>query len=233
MVLLTIPERWAWLEILTYCARYRTSGHVTRGVRSAVASATPKLLAKLVQVRLLDEAEDGWKVHDWDEYNPKDPTAAARAKRYRDRDTTRDEHRNDTVTADRDAAVTRTAPRARASAAVPRPQPQELRGEGEIKRQALTGPTNGAHAEEPANEYLITKLLILIGNHADPGTEHILRTLANKLPDNSLAKVTESLDQRRPRPTNRAAYTIAALQAEHDARTAAAGDDSEKEGARS
>jgi hypothetical protein len=110
-------ERWAFLELMSYCARYRTRGKVPED---------SSLLPRKVGVRLLKKAEDsGWIerkngarfIHDWDVYNPADPTAAERKRRQRDRDKT--------VTADRDNGVTVTPPRARARARVPVPSPRE------------------------------------------------------------------------------------------------------------
>ena len=134
IVQLTRTERWAWLEILAYCARYRTQGFVTSGVREAVSAATPRLLTKMAELRLLDVVDGGWKVHDWNDYNPLDATAAERQRRYRDRNADRDTTVTDTVTptvtsdvtrndSDRNENVTVTAPRARASAPVPVPSP--------------------------------------------------------------------------------------------------------------
>ncbi len=124
VVQLARSERWTWLEILCYCAHYKTNGHVLANVREVVPSAKTTLVEKLVSVRLLDKTEDGWKVHDWDDYNPSDPTAADRAKRYRDRNANRDATVTTNVTNGVTETVTRTAPRARASAPVPVPSPE-------------------------------------------------------------------------------------------------------------
>ncbi len=129
LVELARSDRWTWLEILAYCARYKTEGRVPSAIREAVPAASPKLLARFVDVGLLDEHEHGLEVHDWRDYNPKDPTAADRVKRYR--------HRNGGVTepvtealhdrnVERNAGVTVTAPRALAGARGPsRPLPVE------------------------------------------------------------------------------------------------------------
>jgi len=56
--------------------------HYTYAVGPKVARHLPALL----EAGLLEESADGWiGVHDWTEWQPKDPTAAARSKRYRDR----------------------------------------------------------------------------------------------------------------------------------------------------
>jgi hypothetical protein len=86
-------DRWTWLEVLAYCARYRTEGKVPPGVHEAVPAATPKTLQKYVQAGLLDEDETGLRVHDWSDFNPKDPTKAQRQARWRA------SHRDDDVDA--------------------------------------------------------------------------------------------------------------------------------------
>ncbi len=123
-------QRWIWVEILCYCARFRTEGRVPAEVREVVPSADKNLLKRLVEVGLLDEDGDAWKVHDWDEYNPADPTAALRAKRYRDRNANRDGDRDATVTDD----VTQTAPRARASTPVPVPSPKVSKSSSAVRQ---------------------------------------------------------------------------------------------------
>lgn len=51
----------------------------------AVGPRAARHLDTLLEARLL-EAEDGWiRVHDWADWQPKDPTAAERSRRYRDR----------------------------------------------------------------------------------------------------------------------------------------------------
>jgi hypothetical protein len=85
LVGLARSDRWTWLEVLAYCARYRTEGKVPPGVHEAVPAATAKTLQKYVQAGLLDEDETGLRVHDWSDFNPKDPGAADRMKRVRER----------------------------------------------------------------------------------------------------------------------------------------------------
>ena len=86
LMALTPTERWAWIELLCYCARYRTDGNVPPNIVTACPSMSSKCLRKLVDLHLLDDLPDGSiRIHDWAEYNPKDPTAADRMRRYRDR----------------------------------------------------------------------------------------------------------------------------------------------------
>jgi hypothetical protein len=46
----------------------------------------PKKIARFVSLGLLDELEPGsWEVHEWAKYQPNDPTAAERKRRWRAR----------------------------------------------------------------------------------------------------------------------------------------------------
>jgi hypothetical protein len=85
---LTRGDRWTWLEILLYCARYRTGGNLPASIAEVVPKATPPFLGRCYEIHLLDvraDGEEGYVVHDWETYNPKDPTGADRVRRYRDR----------------------------------------------------------------------------------------------------------------------------------------------------
>ena len=118
LVRLSRPDRWTWLEILAYCARYRTSGEVPISVGEAVKYASPAFLNRCFELHLLDHSEHGtedYHVHDWESYNPKDPTAADRMQRHRNRNAKRNDDRND--------AVTETVTRAQAAARIPSPSP--------------------------------------------------------------------------------------------------------------
>jgi len=70
-------DRWAWLEILEYCAAYQTGGHIPNAIQDVVPHATPALVEKCVQAGLLDRfptgspgSQNGYQVHDWLDYNP-------------------------------------------------------------------------------------------------------------------------------------------------------------------
>ena len=63
-------------------------------------------------------------------------------------------------------------------------------------------------------ELAVQKLLGAVGSDADEGTEFILKALARRLPEASLAKVLESLATNRGEVRNRAGYAVAALQSE-------------------
>jgi hypothetical protein len=70
IVQLTPKDRWTWLELLCYCARYRTGGRVPAGIAEVVRGTTPAFLARCERLRLLEAAAGGdFLVHDWQIYN--------------------------------------------------------------------------------------------------------------------------------------------------------------------
>lgn len=114
---LTRLQRWTWVEILLYCARFKTAGVIPKEIQEGVREATPSLLTKLEEIGLVDQENGVIHIHDWHAYNPQDPTAALRMERYR--------NRNQDRNTDRNGAVTEPSPRARASAGGPVPSPKE------------------------------------------------------------------------------------------------------------
>ena len=113
-------ERWTWLEILTYCARQNNGGRIPKAISDVLRHVTNDFLERCVKAGLLDHHEDGYQVHDWLEYNPRDPTGALRQQRYRN--ATRNGQVTGNVT---DENVTNVTPRARTRARVPSPTPTE------------------------------------------------------------------------------------------------------------
>lgn len=87
-------DRWTWLEILLYCARFKTAGVVPETVGEVVKRATPAFLNRCYELHLLDLDGEEYRVHDWDAYNPSDATAADRMRRYRKRNADRNADRN-------------------------------------------------------------------------------------------------------------------------------------------
>ena len=80
-------ERWTWMEVLCYVARQNNGGHVPPSIHQVLRHATPTFLTRCHELGLLD-VEEGtgvYVVHDWEEYNPKDKTAADRQRRFRQR----------------------------------------------------------------------------------------------------------------------------------------------------
>jgi hypothetical protein len=132
------PEKWALLELFSYCARYRTKGRVPTDRTLLPRSVTTRLLDRAIEAGWLDQRENGdlW-VHDWATYNPPDPTNAERQRRFRERhgrngagvtdavtDGVTDAVTSD-VTPPVTSGVTESLPRARARAPVPVPSPRE------------------------------------------------------------------------------------------------------------
>ena len=145
MLALDRNDRWTWLEILCFCARNSGGTHagtVPANIGEVLRYATPRFLRKCVEIGLLDEHAEGLKVHDWAEYNPKDPTNAVRQQRYRERHRNgqvTDETVTDTVTGD----VTNVTPRA---TRVPVPYPLTT-----ASNEAAAS-ANAAAAEPPTDE---------------------------------------------------------------------------------
>lgn len=88
-----------WLRLLLYCARFRTGGVVTDVVLRHLRVKN-ELLSVFVSVSLLDENDGVFEVHDWNAYNPTDPSNAERQARYRARQS---EDRNGSRNADSNA----------------------------------------------------------------------------------------------------------------------------------
>lgn len=82
---LTFKERWVWMDLLCYCARYQTDGWLPENIREHVAGSTDKFLHRCHSLELLDDETEGWRIHDWSTYAPKDPTAAERQAAWRRR----------------------------------------------------------------------------------------------------------------------------------------------------
>lgn len=117
---LSLPrkDRWTWMELLTYVARQNNGGHVPDGICDVLRWVTPAFLETCLEAGLLDRDEGGYAVHDWDDYNQKDPSAAERMRRYRER------KRDDCVTGSVTEPVTDdVTPPARARARGPSPTP--------------------------------------------------------------------------------------------------------------
>lgn len=76
-------EKWSLVELFAYCARYRTEGRVPSDLALLPRAVTSKLIGKAEASGFLEQRDGGLWVHDWEDYNPSDPTAADRARRYR------------------------------------------------------------------------------------------------------------------------------------------------------
>jgi hypothetical protein len=132
---LTDSEFRSLLGLWSYCARRKNEGRFKADEMQWAIYVTSKGPANVLQSHLQRFIEVGlivprggksnlYEVKDWAHYQPKDPTAAERQKRYRDRN------------AERNATVTEALPRARASRPVP----------------SLEISTNSSELQQPARE---------------------------------------------------------------------------------
>lgn len=84
-----------WAKLLGRCARYRTDGHVPAGILVGIR-VKPGDLDRFTALGLLDSSNGSEPtVHDWSDYNPKDPTKADRQARWRAKQASTDDTRVD------------------------------------------------------------------------------------------------------------------------------------------
>lgn len=77
-------DRWAWVELLCYCARQGEHGRIPEGVGDVLRNVTPAFLNNCTAAGLLDIEPDGTRwIHDWDIYNGS--TVTERVAAYLDR----------------------------------------------------------------------------------------------------------------------------------------------------
>jgi hypothetical protein len=96
---LTDAEFRVWIRLLCHCARHRRSV-VDAATRRELRGLGPRRIARFVSLGLLDELAPGaYAVHEWTQFQPKDPTAAARKARWRGRVTSVANGRSDTASA--------------------------------------------------------------------------------------------------------------------------------------
>ncbi len=105
------------LAILLYCMEQRTLGLITEGAVRTRRCYSRKSLQLLLDRGLLHACAEGYTVHDWQQWNLSDSTAAERQRRHRARLASRDKSVTDTVTrpvTNRDETVTLARADARA-----------------------------------------------------------------------------------------------------------------------
>lgn len=69
----------AWVRMISYSCSQLTDGVIPTAIARTIT--TPSMLRRLTAVRLLEQVENGWKVHDFSAYNPtRSDVEAARAK---------------------------------------------------------------------------------------------------------------------------------------------------------
>ena len=76
-------ERWTWIGLLCYSARYKTDGYLPVNVAEHVKGASPRFIIRLVELGLLDVPNGDLRIHDWERYCPKDPTKTERQAKWR------------------------------------------------------------------------------------------------------------------------------------------------------
>lgn len=128
--LLTDREFRVHVRVLCYCARYKTEGAVPLSVFTAVRGLTLRVKDRFLALGLWDERDGNLFVHNFEKYNPRDPTKAARQARWRENrnapvDTRVDGDVDTRVDAPVDGGVDGgvDTPHARARARVPSPTP--------------------------------------------------------------------------------------------------------------
>jgi hypothetical protein len=65
----TTAQKWAWLEVMEYCARYDTGGRIPDDFTLLPRSTTPKLLALAESSGWIDREADQRMIHDWPLYS--------------------------------------------------------------------------------------------------------------------------------------------------------------------
>lgn len=70
------------VSAMLYAAEYKTEGLVPRAALPSIGAGKATVF-QLVSAGLWHGTEGGYLIHDFDHYNPKDPTNAARQRRYR------------------------------------------------------------------------------------------------------------------------------------------------------
>lgn len=68
---LTLKQRWTWLNVLCYCARFDTEGVVPTAIGEAIAGASPAFTLRCIELGLLEQNGSQYHVHDWAIYNAK------------------------------------------------------------------------------------------------------------------------------------------------------------------
>ncbi len=184
-------RRWAWLEVMEYCARYNTRGRIPNDLSLLPKSTTETLLKQAEEAGWIDHDPQGGRlIHDWPKYNPQDPGKAARQARWR---ATRRRDVDDPVdtvvdtTVDAATPSTERLPRARARAPVPVPSPTVS---SEISSE-ISSSSERASAQEPDD---------------DDDSTNEPPDFAEPEPDD----LTAALDALAPTPTQRARWLLAA-----------------------
>ena len=174
----------AWLHIagMLYCARYLTDGFIPQGmVRRLTDVDRPEECAHtLVAVRLWEEAQGGYLVHDYLHYNP------SRAKSEKDAEAARDRMRRNRA-GDVRANEARTAEEVHA----PRPRPRSRTPEPQPGPNSSSAPAVTLHPDLAAgfDMALLDRLLLLV--KSERKLEHWERFPSQRWPE--IARMAEGL----------------------------------------
>lgn len=203
-------EKWAFLELMEYCARYRTGGRVPSDLALLPRSVTAKVVYRAEDAGWLERRDGALFVHDWDIYNPRDATGAERQRRYRERHENRDEDRNENVTS-------RARQRGR-----PVPShtttPKDSGSEGVIvKGKDVKGVPENKNESNPVAAKLVDHVRG-IDNDERRRFADTVYAYARRLPEGCFARALESLDYRRRSGEpldSEAGYVVATLATMH------------------
>jgi hypothetical protein len=183
---LTHKERWTWMEILCYAARYQTGGWLPENIREFVPGATPKLVARCLELALLDDEAGELRVHHWEEYAPKDPTGAERQAAWRKRK--RDGDVTETVTAGVTANVTPEPSTSRAYApARPVQSPRE-----DQEHRPVEDDESG-NLETLSFAHALRLFAAIRDGDKDDHTRQVILSYSHKLPPAAFEGVREEL----------------------------------------
>lgn len=88
---------WFWICGNAYCNKYLTDGFIPESALGALGGVTgaKRLAERLVEVGLWTQHEDGFRVHDFHDYNP--TAAQVKQKRRDDRDRKRNAKEQDGI----------------------------------------------------------------------------------------------------------------------------------------
>ena len=155
-------DRWTWVELLCYVARQNNGGHVPQGICDILRWVTPAFIKQCVDVGLLDEGGSGHTVHDWDVYNPKDPSNAERQRRHRERyrNGERNGERNDWSNGESNALGVATVTDSVTASGTP---PARARARGPSPTPVTTSSSSTKDAPEPHDDAETTERLKTAG----------------------------------------------------------------------
>lgn len=114
-----------WILSIPFSTRRRTCGFLSPDhirLLTVKCGASGRNVEELVEKGGWERVQGGYLIHDYAKYHPKDPTAAERAKRYRDRNAGRDEYRDAKRNANRNAVTVGTVTSS-GSGTLPDPDP--------------------------------------------------------------------------------------------------------------